>query len=129
VADDGIRRFRRAVGRTAVTLVVVLAPACSDGTEGRTVATTVAAEPLRADFEFQIDYEETHTTSCPVTAIRFVDRSAGSPQGWRWQFPDGSVSQDQHPTVHGPLWGEVILTVSRGDESAETSRVVAPAEC
>jgi hypothetical protein len=96
---------------------------------------TLEGEPLDASFTYEVDYETTGPTSCPVRAIRFTDTSSGGPTEWHWEFPDGSTSNDPAPTVEpGPGRlafgaGEVRLTVRRGDVEDSVAQPVEIVEC
>jgi hypothetical protein len=86
-------------------------------------------DPLRADFRFDISYYDTRTTICPVEQITFTDLSGGSPTAWFWRFPDGTTSDRQHPIVSGHLYGDVELTITRGDASDRISHELVPRDC
>lgn len=90
---------------------------------------------LRADFEYEVDYETTGPTSCPVRSISFIDTSTGEPTDHLWEFPDGSTSSDPSPTVEpvpgGATFGadEAALAVRRGDDRDVVHRRVEIVEC
>ena len=50
--------------------------------------------------------------------VSFMDRSAGSPETWSWDFGDGTGSQEQNPThlYVSPGTYAVTLTVKNGDQ-------------
>lgn len=67
--------------------------------------------------------------AAPLT-VRFTDTSAGNPTSWRWEFGDGLVSTEQHPshlyTVPGTY--SVTLTASNSvGSSTATAQVVVDA--
>src|SRR5208283_3292086 len=55
--------------------------------------------------------------------VSFLDRSAGSPDSWLWDFGDGTSSQEQTPThLYGsPGSYDVSLTVKNGDQTDSTA--------
>ena len=57
-------------------------------------------------------------------AVRFTDKSAGSPTTWSWDFGDGITSADQYPSHTFTTAGsyDVKLTITRGTESATTTQ-------
>ncbi len=87
---------------------------------------------LKAAFDYKVEYETTGPTSCLARAVRFTDRSTGTPAAWSWRFPDGSTSSERSPVyVARPgsfvKRGEVVLVVSdgvHGDEALETLQIV-----
>jgi PKD repeat protein len=116
------------VRRVAAPFLLLLFPvvqlsACSS------TESTPSDEPLRADFSFDISYDETYVTYCPVQAIQFTDLSTGFPTAWLWEFPDGESSTEQNPTVAHSLLGDVTLTVTRDGGSDQVVREVVPAMC
>lgn len=61
----------------------------------------------------------------PLT-VKFTDKSTGDPTAWKWDFGDGATSTDKNP-VHTFTSGgayDVVLEVSRGDESAKSTQVI-----
>jgi PKD repeat protein len=51
--------------------------------------------------------------------VSFLDRSAGSPDSWSWDFGDGTVSHEQNPThlYASPGSYDVSLTVENGEQT------------
>lgn len=65
------------------------------------------------------------TGRAPLT-VKFTDRSTGEPTAWKWDFGDGASSKDKNP-VHTFTSGgayDVVLEVSRGDESDRSTQVI-----
>ncbi len=105
-------------------------PSDSPSSSRSVVDTTTAAQPLLASFTFDFDQNVTSPTSCPITAIRLTDRSRGEPTAWLWAFPDGSISTEQNPVIHGDMaFGDVQLTVTRGDDSDTITKLVSEVVC
>jgi hypothetical protein len=90
---------------------------------GTTAASVVAR------FSVRYEHHETGTTYCPVLATNFVDRSTGRPTSWRWEFPGGSTSTEQHPRLEEAVAGVVTLTVSNGESSDTITQDVSYAVC
>lgn len=57
------------------------------------------------------ELENTGDTVRPVLSTSFTDTSENSPERWLWEFPDGSTSDKQNPTVDQEINGTVMLTV------------------
>lgn len=59
-------------------------------------------------------------------AVRFTDRSTGSPTAWSWDFGDGATSNLQHPSHTFSTAGsyDVKLTITRGTETASSTQNV-----
>lgn len=125
--------MRRGPVLAAIALLLVLA-SCRGGTDTYTTERTARpadaeeTDPtgLVADFEFSVKLDTTRPTFCPSVAVDFTDTSTGGPTTWHWTFPDGSASDEQHPTyehgVHTPE--EVTLTVGRGSETDSVTKTV-----
>ena len=117
----------------ALLLVVVLA-SCGGGTNNYTTERSAGSsdpqesDPSRlvADFEFTVDLDTTRPTFCPSVAVHFTDTSTGDPTTWHWTFPDGSTSEERHPTYeHGvDAPEEVTLTIGRGSETDSVTKAV-----
>jgi len=59
-------------------------------------------------------------------AVRFTDRSTGSPTAWSWDFGDGITSTEQDPTHTFSTAGsyDVKLTITRGTETSSATEKV-----
>jgi PKD repeat protein len=59
-------------------------------------------------------------------AVRFTDKSTGSPTAWAWDFGDGSKSTDQYPSHTFTTSGsyDVKLTITRGTQTASSTQKV-----
>jgi PKD repeat protein len=121
-----------------IAIIAVAAAGCSseasDSTQSTsdptaTTALAVPHEPLRADFTFEITYEEPSASYCPVRSIQFTDQSIGSPEAWKWEFPDGETSTEPNPVVTVAMWGTVTLTVEANGESDRVSQDITTVEC
>jgi hypothetical protein len=82
-----------------------------------TTALAVPDEPLRADFTFEITYEEPSASNCPVRSIQFTDQSIGSPEAWKWEFPGGETSTEPNPydATYVALAEGLVCTLVTGD--------------
>ena len=60
--------------------------------------------------------------SAPLN-VSFMDRSAGSPDSWLWDFGDGTSSEEQNPThlYESPGSYDISLTVKNGDQTDSTA--------
>ena len=87
------------------------------------------AATLQAEFTFEISYENTQTSHCPVDAIQFTDRSTGSPQTWAWTFPSGKSSTELNPVVTTSMWGTVTLEVTADGMTDRVSHDITTIEC
>ena len=125
----------RAVVPLALALGLGAVGCSSDGTAtvaetttSSSSSTTAAGPPLAASFTIDLDLDTSRPTSCPLRSITFTDTSEGDPTSWAWSFPDGSTSDEQSPVVtpesdeRGDWFGEVTLTVSRGDVTRHRHR-------
>jgi PKD repeat protein len=113
--------------RCALLVVLALAVGCSAGNDedGEGVA-----RRLRADFSVEFVQPATGPTSCPVTQIRFRDRSTGGPTSWHWTFEDGSTSTKRNPTLDSSsVVAEATLRVSRGEARDSVTKQVSTYEC
>lgn len=96
-------------------------------------------EPLKAEFEWDYDLTQTVGTACSFETTHFLDRSSGDPSSWLWEFPDGSTSTGQNPTVQstrtrvvgadGVPDMTVTLTVRNEGETDSTSHEVIAVHC
>ena len=80
----------------------------------------IAVPALKSDF-----VAEPMAGRAPL-AVTFTDKSTGEPTSWLWDFGDGQTSTVQNP-VHTFTSGaafDVVLTVSRGDESEMSKQVI-----
>ena len=93
-------------------MAVILAIVASMGS-----VATASIEELSADFSSDVS-----TGAAPLT-VHFMDRSAGSPTGWQWDFGDGSSSTRQDPTYtfQTPGTYTVTLTVTDGADVSSAS--------
>jgi PKD repeat protein len=59
-------------------------------------------------------------------AVKFTDRSTGSPSAWSWNFGDGITSTEQNPSHTFTTAGsyDVKLTITRGTESASSTQTL-----
>ncbi len=82
--------------------------------------------------ELIASYAVSAATVTAGTEVRFVDESTGSPQSWIWDFGDGTGAEGPqvNHTWLEPGTYEVMLFISRGEESAEVTRsiTVVPAD-
>lgn len=87
--------------------------------------------PLKADFAYEVEAKTVNVTSCPATAIVLRDRSSGRPTSWDWDLPGGAASEEKDLVVRPPVSpGEsVTLTIRRGDETDEITKVVNYPSC
>ncbi|MCK9278167.1 MAG: PKD domain-containing protein, partial [Methanoculleus sp.] len=87
------------------TVSLTVANGAGENTTTKTGHITVF-EPLVAGFE-------ANTTGGRVPlSVRFTDQSTGSPEAWRWEFGDGSLSNDQNPTHTYQSAGIYTLTLT-----------------
>lgn len=74
--------------------------------------------------------QNTVAGNAPLT-VAFTDTSTGSPSWWKWDFGDGNISTEQHPThtYAAPGTYEVTLTAYTlyGEDTAETRTVTVTA--
>jgi PKD repeat protein len=61
-------------------------------------------KPVEADWSFQV-------VSRADRVVAFRDRSYGDITSWRWDFGDGTASEDRHPTHRYDKAGEFIVTL------------------
>ena len=107
----------------AVTVALVLVASCSgdDGDED-------PARLLEAEVSSEANYDVTGPPSCPLRDVTFTDESIGDPETWRWEFSDGSTSDEQHPVVSNAVH-EATLTVTRGEEKDSVTHPVDIVQC
>lgn len=101
-------------GAYTVTLTVARS---ADGSQSAAQAVVSVSEDLVADFEWQ------PATPTAGSATSFFDRSSGGPDGWYWDFGDGSVSDERNPVHVFPEPGvyPVTLTITKGSAGAQAS--------
>lgn len=93
------------------------------------------AEPLRADFRWDMFNGESSGTACSFETTYFHDESKGAPTSWHWELPDGTTSSEQNPTVDTPTptpgvgFGDVTLTVRRGGDEDSITKDYVPNHC
>ena len=65
----------------------------------------------------------------PLT-VKFTDTSTNSPTGWKWNFGDGSTSNDANPSHTYATAGKFIanLTVSNSDGTATANKTITASE-
>lgn len=99
---------------------------CSSGSDS-----TSPVRPLTADFTYEVEVETVNVTSCPATAVSLQDSSEGGPTRWRWDVPGRQTSSDQNPVISPPIrpGDAVTLTIWRGNETDEVTKVVDYPEC
>jgi PKD repeat protein len=87
--------------------------------------------PLKANFTYEVEAETVNVTSCPATAVKLKDTSEGGPTRWEWEVPGRPTSSDRNPVVRPPISpGETVtLTIWRGDETDDITKVVNYPEC
>lgn len=96
-------------GQTTDDLTLVTFPAYFEG-----IATSLKiTDAVIADFE-----PGTGISGPAPLNVTFSDASAGSPKTWRWDFGDGTVSDEKNPVHVYAVPGSytVTLTVSRDDQ-------------
>lgn len=87
---------------------------------------SVPDEPLEAFFDYVLNAtglkEESADGILADDQIRFLDRSAGLPQSWSWDFGDSTVSNQRSPSHVFGEKGEflVTLTVKTGRDCEST---------
>jgi len=79
---------------------------------------------ITADFSFEYD-------TCRAGPTLFTDKSftgADRIESWKWEFGEGGMSSDQHPTYTYPIPGlhEVSLTVTDNNLCEETKTIPLP---
>lgn len=117
---------------TAALILVALGPACADDDDagaspsepgGAGSSEAGSAAPLVAAFSFAPDIDVVGPTHCQLVSIAFTDESTGGPEDWRWEFSDGSTSDEEDPVVTAEVT-EATLTVTRGDDEDSTTEPV-----
>jgi len=80
----------------------------------------VAIPALKAQFDAN------PTTGKAPLPVTFTDKSLGYPTSWLWDFGDGTNSTDQNPvhTFSNGASYDVVLTVTRGDETDSAKQVI-----
>ena len=75
---------------------------------------------LVADFDITVSF----STEPPT--INFIDKSAGSPTSWFWDFGDNSTSTTQNPThtYNVPRKYTVTLTVKKSTSSNNVKKII-----
>ncbi len=114
----------------------------ADGTEHSVEFEYAAQSGAAAAGQFHVDLIELWTWDPPVAdfdwsphdpapgeTVQFTDRSMGGPDGWSWDFGDGTSSEEQNPlhAYEAPGRYTVTLTVTRssdGSQSAAQAEVV-----
>ncbi|PKL58347.1 MAG: cell surface protein, partial [Methanomicrobiales archaeon HGW-Methanomicrobiales-5] len=91
------------------TVSLTVANSAGENTTTKTGHITVF-EPLSAGFEANA------TVGRVPFSVRFTDQSTGSPEEWRWEFGDGSLSNDQNPTHTYQSAGIYTLTLTVENE-------------
>jgi PKD repeat protein len=71
------------------------------------------------------DFVGEPTAGAPPLIVSFTDLSINQPTSWSWDFGDGGVSNDQHPTHEYPLPGlyTVSLTATNSTGSDTETKV------
>ena len=69
-------------------------------------------------------FSANRTSGCAPQLIQFTDNSTGNPDKWEWDLGNGTTSVQQNPSVTYLTPGvyTVKLTVSRGGQTASTTR-------
>lgn len=87
-----------------------------------TVEPTVAPTPVPTpDQPLQAEFTASPQTGTPPLRVNFTDLSTGTPNRWRWDFGDGTISPEQNPPPHvysGIGRYSVTLEVFRGNLSS-----------
>jgi len=103
------------------TYTVILTASNDYGSDDATKTAYIVAIPgLKSRF-----IADPMTGKAPVT-VKFTDTSLGDPTSWKWDFGDAATSTERNP-VHTFTAGgayDVVLTVSRGDDSDSSTQVI-----
>lgn len=72
------------------------------------------------------DFDITASFSTEPPTINFIDKSAGSPTSWFWDFGDNSTSTTQNPThtYSVPRKYTVTLTVKKSTSSNNVKKII-----
>jgi hypothetical protein len=121
--------MKRKLFLTIISMILLSAPALAEPVaEDKNVIIVTNAQdkdvmnikPLVADFDIIASF----STNPPT--INFIDKSAGSPTSWFWDFGDNSISTAQNP-IHEyivPTKYDVTLTVNNSIYSDTVKKVI-----
>ncbi len=71
------------------TYTVCLMTTVDDSLCSDTICRTIELKDCKAAFDHELDSSG--------NGVSFIDQSGGNPNNWRWEFGDGSISEQQNP--------------------------------